>query len=65
MIPSKYQKLTYGILVLCGAGYFLGFSQLNVPFPFLKAYAAMIPIQVAALIYVVLLIRSRNLDSLK
>ncbi len=62
MISSKYQKVTFGILAFLGAGYFLGFSQVNVPFPFLKAYAAMIPMQVAALVYVAWVIRKRSLN---
>lgn len=62
MISSKYQKLSYAILSFLGAGYFLAFSQVNTPFPFLKIYAAMIPVQLVALMYVAWVIRKRNLE---
>lgn len=56
-----YKKAFYIALSLAGVAYFAAFSQLEVSVPFLKAYAAGVPIQMAALIYVVLSIRSRNL----
>jgi hypothetical protein len=62
MISSKYQKIGYTLLACLGAGYFLAFSQIDTPFPFLKIYAAMIPAQLGALIYVAWVIRKRNLD---
>lgn len=65
MRSPKISKLTYGLLALCGAIYFLGFSQVDVPFPFLKVYVTMIPIQLAAFIYVGWVIRRRQLDAEK
>ncbi len=61
MLLSKYQKLSYTLLALLGAGYFLAFSQIDTPFPFLKIYAAMVPVQLAALIYVMWVLRKRNI----
>ncbi|MGB3495730.1 MAG: hypothetical protein WBA57_23575 [Elainellaceae cyanobacterium] len=60
-IATRYKRGFYVALSLAGVAYFAAFSQLDVSLPFLKGYAAVVPMQLAALIYVGLYIRNRNL----
>lgn len=50
MLSVKHQKLTLVFFLLVGVGYFSAMSNLEINY-FLKSLIAIIPMQVAALIY--------------